>query len=309
MERSTPSPSARLPFGPYVGRTVDEVAVIDPGYLLDVIAEAVGPAELRAEAARALVVRQRLVGSAGQASLPRAQTSSSQGSSLTGQPQRGRWLRARIHSLPPWLMLLVAGATFLLILSLATLVGWPGRVGRPSAGLGLADLGDASSPAQPGIVGLASAGKKPIALSTVDVRAPISQAGTISTTPGAGGVLSAELRAGQPGGQAAVPPCGERVPGAISAAEARQYVDTFQAVEFKVVRTKDTGRVTYLNSHDPYHGHFYVAIFPGDYEKFSQPPALLFRGKCIVVQGLIELYRGTPQIVLRSPEDVRILGD
>jgi micrococcal nuclease len=86
-------------------------------------------------------------------------------------------------------------------------------------------------------------------------------------------------------------------------------VDTSQADEFRVVRTKDTGRVTFLNSHDPYQGHFYAAVFPSDYDRFPEHPALHFRDRCIVVQGTIELYRGTPQIVLRGPDDVRIVGD
>jgi micrococcal nuclease len=104
-------------------------------------------------------------------------------------------------------------------------------------------------------------------------------------------------------------PCGARVAGAIPAAAAGDFVDTYQAVEFEVVKTKDTGKVTFLNSHEPYQGHFYIAIFPTDYALYPEPPALYFRGKCIVVQGTIELYRGAPQMVLRSPDDVRTVDE
>jgi micrococcal nuclease len=65
--------------------------------------------------------------------------------------------------------------------------------------------------------------------------------------------------------------------------------------------------VTFLNSHDPYQGRFYVAVSPDDYGAFPEPPALYFPGKCVVVQGTVELYRGSPQIVLRSPDDMRVL--
>ncbi len=133
--------------------------------------------------------------------------------------------------------------------------------------------------------------------------APAAEPVAGGTTPVAGG-----LDAGQPGGYGA-DPCGTLLDGTVDAASTVEYVDTFRAVEFRVVRTKDTGRVTFLNSHDPYQGHFYVAVFPGDYEKFPASPATHFDGKCIVVQGVIELYRGTPQIVLRSPDDVRVLSD
>jgi micrococcal nuclease len=106
-----------------------------------------------------------------------------------------------------------------------------------------------------------------------------------------------------------VPLCGTRIEGAIPAGSANDHVGEWQAVEFRVARTKDTGRVTFLNSHDPYQGHFYVAVFPGDYAHFEAPPDQLFDGRCIVVQGKIELYRNSPQIILRLPDDVRILED
>ncbi len=103
-------------------------------------------------------------------------------------------------------------------------------------------------------------------------------------------------------------PCGARVAGAIPAELAGDHLDTYQAVEFEVVRAKDTGKVTFLNSHEPFQSHFYAAVFPTDYADFPAPPAEHFAGKCIVVQGRIELYRGAPQIVVRGAEDVRVVA-
>lgn len=102
-------------------------------------------------------------------------------------------------------------------------------------------------------------------------------------------------------------PCGARVAGAIPAESAGDHLDTHQAVEFEVVRAKDTGKVTFLNSHEPFQSHFYAAVFPTDYAAFPAPPAEYFAGKCIVVQGRIELYRGAPQIVVRGAGDVRVV--
>lgn len=102
-------------------------------------------------------------------------------------------------------------------------------------------------------------------------------------------------------------PCGARVAGAIPAEVAGDHVDTYQAVEFEVVRAKDTGKVTFLNSHDPFQGFFYAAVFPTDYAAFPAPPAEYLAGKCIVVQGRVEMYRGAPQIVVRGAEDVRVV--
>ncbi|MCB0216036.1 MAG: hypothetical protein KDH92_05330, partial [Chloroflexi bacterium] len=60
VERRPDPPAACLPFGPYAGQTVAAVAVMDPDYLLALVREGIGPAELRAEAARALALRERL---------------------------------------------------------------------------------------------------------------------------------------------------------------------------------------------------------------------------------------------------------
>ena len=49
-----------LPTGPYAGLPIEDVALIDPDYLIDLVREGVGDATLRAEAARALATRDRL---------------------------------------------------------------------------------------------------------------------------------------------------------------------------------------------------------------------------------------------------------
>jgi hypothetical protein len=104
-------------------------------------------------------------------------------------------------------------------------------------------------------------------------------------------------------------PCGQRATGSIDAERAEASPGAAAAVEFRVLGTHDTGEVTFLNSHDPYRDHFYVAIFPDDYDAFPSPPSEYFHGRCVVVQGKIELFRGTPQIVLNRPTDIVIVGD
>lgn len=103
--------------------------------------------------------------------------------------------------------------------------------------------------------------------------------------------------------------CGARAEGAVEAQEAETLVGKTAAVEFRVARTFDSGKVTFLNSQDPYEGHFYVAIFPDDYGAFPAPPAEYFDGKCVVVQGRVELYRGTPQMVLKVTDDILVMGE
>ena len=102
-------------------------------------------------------------------------------------------------------------------------------------------------------------------------------------------------------------PCGQRLEGSVTAEEAEQLVDSFQTIEFTVARTKDTGKVSFLNSQDPYQGRFYVAIFPDDYAAFPEPPSIYFKNRCVAVRGSIELYRGTPQVVLRDATDLQLV--
>jgi hypothetical protein len=265
MNEPQPPPSAgdpaaaAMPFGPYAGQPVTAVAVMDPDYLLEVVREGVGPADLRAAAAAALAQRGRLV------------AARTRGVPASGTPQRS------------------AAALFAVTGLLALALALGARARNPAG-----PSGDADAPVPPAtLAGAPTAPPRP-------ATPPSRTAGAAVTAAAAGGA-AATPPAGSPA------PCGARTAGALPAAAAADYLDTFQAIEFFVVRTKDTGRVTFLNSHEPYQGHFYVAIFPSEYGQFPTPPVQHFRDRCVIVQGTIELYRGAPQIVLRSADDIRIL--
>jgi hypothetical protein len=263
----------RLAFGPYAGERVDRVAVMDPGYLRDLVREGVGSAELRAEAARALLRRDRL--------------DEAGGDRPAGAGQRRAWL----GSPAAWKTVLVAGVVVAAVAAVWVGRGGPGRAGGEDTRGGVEAVGTAAPGSAAGSVAVGT------------TRPPESTRRPESTS------LPGSTDASGSTADGASAPCGARVAGAIPAEAAGDFLDTFQAVEFEVVKTRDTGRVTFLNSHDPYQGHFYVAIFPTDYERYPGPPVQYFRGKCIVVQGTIELYRGAPQMVLRGPEDVRIVDE
>jgi len=284
--------SARLPFGPYAGRPLDQVAALDPGYLLGLIEESLGSDAVRAEAARCLARRGRL------------------GPGVSdGEPTPpSRVRRARVSLVTAG----IAAATVVLGAVLASLPDGLSELGdrvvQPTAGVGWDSLdGGNANPAGGGRAqdldvakpdGMERSSGGGGRSSGADQSRPSDEADTSPRRANTDRV---------PGVQASAP-CGARVEGAIPAESAQDYLDTHQAVEFRVVRTKDTGRVTFLNANDPYEGHFYVAVFPDDYAAFPEPPALFFKNRCIVIRGTIELYRGSPQIVLRHPDDVRIVA-
>jgi hypothetical protein len=69
------------------------------------------------------------------------------------------------------------------------------------------------------------------------------------------------------------------------------------------VRTK--GRPTFLNLDQPYPNQvFTIVIWGSDRNKFKNPPESFFKGKRICVTGIIKDYRGIPEIVVRSPDQM-----
>ena len=69
------------------------------------------------------------------------------------------------------------------------------------------------------------------------------------------------------------------------------------------VRTK--GRPTFLNLDQPYPNQiFTVLIWGSDRNKFQNPPETFFRRKRICVTGIIEDFRGKPEIIVRSPDQI-----
>lgn len=313
--------------GPYAGRSLDEIALIDPDYLLDLVREGIGDAGLRAEAARALAARDRL---------PPAMIVRTLALAAIRRVARPR------PAFRPWAAVLGLGAAAVIGLAflsrapdaVAALAALPSRAAAVFTGR--ADL--ALRPSAPDPVSVRSEGGAGVGSGADDAMDPgrssdSTRGSSGSSAAGSGddtgasasshASSSAFLGDSSPGGRpesgavsgtapaagGSPAPCGARVPGAIPAESVEDFVDTHQAVEFEVVGTKDTGRVTFLNSHDPYQNHFYVAIFPDDYASFPEPPALFFRGACIVIRGTIERYRGTAQIVLRDPDDVRIVPE
>ncbi len=105
----------------------------------------------------------------------------------------------------------------------------------------------------------------------------------------------------------AVPVSPEAAPAseAIPPEEAGRYVGQVVTVEGRVVRTHDTGKVTFLDLEGP--GGFSVVIFARDYDNFPKPPAQLYEGKRIRVRGRVKVYKGEPEIVVSYPDAIEVV--
>ncbi|MFN2114722.1 MAG: hypothetical protein ACK2T6_03340 [Anaerolineae bacterium] len=273
--------------------------MMDAPYLERLVREAVGSHRLRAEAARSLArleVRDAAATGAEPARRP--------------WPPRPGWQRLApaVRSAAPIVAIAAAIALAVAVADRYFEAPGPLRSGALTSSSALTSSGTAASEA-PAAPVRAADGSGMSAPGVAPGAGAVSGAGPVADERAHGGVPADGGSTGDLEGVDVSAPCGERTAGAVSASDASELVDTFQPVEFRVVRTKDTGRVTFLNSHDPYQGYFYVAVFPSEYELFPSPPAQYFKGRCIVVQGAIEVYRGSPQIVLHGSEDVRIVGD
>lgn len=92
----------------------------------------------------------------------------------------------------------------------------------------------------------------------------------------------------------------------ITAADAAAHVGEHQTVCGVVASSKyadSTNRKpTFLNLDRPYPSHIFTALIWGDDRpSFKVAPEVAFRGKRICVSGTIELYKGRPEIIVRSP--------
>jgi hypothetical protein len=100
-----------------------------------------------------------------------------------------------------------------------------------------------------------------------------------------------------------------RQAGTITSAEARADVGQSETVCGRVVSThhSDEGRrPTFLNLDKPYPDYdFTILIWGADRRKFGEPEEK-YRDRTVCVTGKVQSYRGRPEIIARSPSQIRV---
>ncbi|HLV08632.1 MAG TPA: thermonuclease family protein, partial [Halanaerobiales bacterium] len=86
----------------------------------------------------------------------------------------------------------------------------------------------------------------------------------------------------------------------ISWQEAEEYYGQKVVIKGRIVHVHETERVFFLNYTEEWEDEFYLIIFKEDLIRFDYNPADL-EGKELKVSGIIEEYRGRPQIIIKSP--------
>lgn len=72
-----------------------------------------------------------------------------------------------------------------------------------------------------------------------------------------------------------------------------------------------SGKVRFLNFGENYKKSLTLVIFTQDLEKFSSTigePTTYYNKKKIVVEGTIKLYKGMPEIIVNSPDQISFIG-
>lgn len=91
--------------------------------------------------------------------------------------------------------------------------------------------------------------------------------------------------------------------------DADQYVGQKVVVEGEIVHTYDSGKVTFLNFDEDYRHTLTLVIFPDLYDAFPQKPARYFKDKRVRVQGTVEMYEGAPEIIIKDPRQIQVVGE
>jgi len=91
--------------------------------------------------------------------------------------------------------------------------------------------------------------------------------------------------------------------------KADSFVNRLVTVQGFVVDTYRSDKVLILNFHQDYRNHFCVPIFATDLAKFPAHPEDHYKKRLVRVTGVVKEYRGAPQIVVRDPEQIVILGE
>jgi micrococcal nuclease len=99
---------------------------------------------------------------------------------------------------------------------------------------------------------------------------------------------------------------GEDIP-VIDWKDAHNYYNQYVIVEGTIVDTYNSGNVCFLNFHTDYQ-YFTAVIFASDFLGFPFIPESFYLGKTVQVIGIIKEYKGSPEIIVKTPDQIRILN-
>jgi micrococcal nuclease len=88
--------------------------------------------------------------------------------------------------------------------------------------------------------------------------------------------------------------------------DAENSFNQYVIVEGIIVDTYNSGIVCFLNFHTNYQ-YFTAVIFASDFPGFPFIPEDFYLGKKVQIIGIIKEYKGSPEIIVKTPQQIRIL--
>ncbi len=87
---------------------------------------------------------------------------------------------------------------------------------------------------------------------------------------------------------------------------AHNYYNQYVIVEGTIVNTYNSGNVCFLNFDT--NQYFTAVIFASDFLGFPIPPESFYLGKKVYIIGIIKEYNGSPEIIVKTPDQIRIIS-
>ncbi|MBU7045586.1 MAG: thermonuclease family protein [Theionarchaea archaeon] len=89
---------------------------------------------------------------------------------------------------------------------------------------------------------------------------------------------------------------------------ASNYYNQYVIVEGTIISTYNSGTVCFLNF-DTNYQNFIAVIFASDFPGFPFIPEVFYLGKRVQIIGIIKEYNGSPEIIVKTPGQIRILNE
>ena len=89
--------------------------------------------------------------------------------------------------------------------------------------------------------------------------------------------------------------------------DAENYYNQYVIIEGTIVDTFNSGIVCFLNF-DTNYQYFTGVIFASDFLGFPFIPEVFYLGKTVHIIGIIKEYNGSPEIIVKTPDQIRILS-
>jgi micrococcal nuclease len=89
--------------------------------------------------------------------------------------------------------------------------------------------------------------------------------------------------------------------------DADKYYNQYVIIEGTIVNTFNSGTVCFLNFDSNYQC-FTAVIFASDFLGFPFIPEDFYLGKTVQIIGIIKEYKGFPEIIVKTPQQIRIIS-